>query len=108
MTFTEITRVGYGRRLINSIVGAGFGLLLFAGSILLLFWNEGRAVKTARGLEEGAASVISVAAGPVDPAHEGKLVHFSGDASASSLTDPLLKRTATGVSQRNSRPRVSP
>ena len=40
-------------------------------------WNEGRAVRTAESLEEGAGAVVSVPADAVDPGNEGKLVHVS-------------------------------
>jgi hypothetical protein len=60
------------------IKSAFFGLLLVIAACVLLFWAEGRAVKTARALEEGAGLVISVDAGTIDPSHEGALVHISG------------------------------
>ncbi|MBI4232529.1 TMEM43 family protein [Candidatus Peregrinibacteria bacterium] len=41
-TFVKTTQTGYGTRLGNSIKGIGFGLLLFFGSFVLLYWNEGR------------------------------------------------------------------
>lgn len=58
---------------------AVFGLLLLIASCVLLFWAEGRAVKTARALEEGASVVIPAVADRIDPAHEGRLVHVSGN-----------------------------
>jgi hypothetical protein len=48
-----------------------------------LFWNEGRAVQTAKSLAEGASTVVSVDAGSVDPANDGRLVHVSGQVAAS-------------------------
>jgi hypothetical protein len=57
------------------------GLILFSATIPILYWNEGRAEKTARSLEEGAGAVVSVAADSVNPANEGKLVHLSGPVS---------------------------
>ena len=44
----------------------------------LLWWNEGRAVRTAQGLTEGASAVVSVAADSVDASRDGALVHVSG------------------------------
>ncbi len=61
---------------------AVFGLLLIGVAIILLFWAEGRAVNTARALEEGAGLVAEIAADRIDPAHDGKLVHITGDAVA--------------------------
>lgn len=71
---------GYGARLLDSIKGVVVGIVLFLGSFALLFWNEGRAVKTAKSLEEGASVVVSVPVDRVDPANEGKLVHVLGTA----------------------------
>jgi hypothetical protein len=79
MTVSETQ--GYGSRLLESIKGVLFGILLFLVSIPLLWWNEGRAVRMAKSLAEGAAHVVSVTG--FDSANEGKLVHFTGEASTS-------------------------
>ena len=63
----------------GSFRGVIIGLLLIAGSVYLLWTNEGRAVHVAKALEEGAGSVKSISADKVDPANEGKLVHLSGE-----------------------------
>jgi hypothetical protein len=52
--------------------------LLVPASIFLLYWNEGRAVNAIRALDRGAAAIIEVAATPVDPQGNGRLVHVSG------------------------------
>lgn len=62
----------------NIIKSAFFGFLLVVAACVLLFWAEGRAVKTARSLDEGSGLVIEVEAGRIDPANDGKLVHVSG------------------------------
>lgn len=65
------------------------GLALFVVAFPILFWNEGRAITTARSLEEGAGAVVSVSADKIDAANEGKLVHFSGTTVPDgNLTDP--------------------
>jgi transmembrane protein TMEM43 len=64
--------------------------VLLIGSIVLLFWNEGCAVQTARSLIEGGKVVVDAASAPVDPANEGKLIHVSGDAKAGA---PIADRT---------------
>jgi hypothetical protein len=65
-----------------------FGLVLFVVAFPILFWNEGRAVRTARSLEEGAGVVVSVPAETVDAGKEGKLVHLTGQATTTdTLTD---------------------
>lgn len=78
-SFTETTHVSWFERMKQAIVGVLAGLALVVVSIGVLFWNEGRAVTTARSLSEGASSVIAVDVGRVDPANEGKLVHVAGD-----------------------------
>ena len=87
--FTEVTSQGWGSRLLESIKGVLVGAAFFLGSFPLLWWNEGRAVKTAKSLEEGAGAVISVASDRVDTGNQGKLVHVSGQATTSeTLSDP--------------------
>lgn len=67
-------------RLMASITGilVGFGLVGAAG--FGLFWNEGRAVETARALSEGAGRVVTVAPERIDPARTGQLIHITGPA----------------------------
>lgn len=61
----------------------------------MLFWNEGKAVKTERALDEGAGAVVSVEVASVDPANNGKLVHVSGPVSvAAAPSDPLFATLA--------------
>ncbi len=76
------------KRIGNSVAAIPFGILLLIASFPLLFWNEGRAVKTARALAEGSKKVITIDAGNVNPDFEGQLVHLSGKANtAETLTD---------------------
>jgi pyrimidine deaminase RibD-like protein len=85
---SEVQRTGWLTRLGRSFVGVLFGLLLIAGSGVLLFWNEGRAIETAQSLAEGAAVVVEVEAGKMDPANDGRLVYVTGPISvASSISD---------------------
>lgn len=82
----------------NMIKSAFFGLILVIASCVLLFWAEGRAVKTARSLEEGAGIVIDVDALKPDTANDGKLVHISGDVKADgSVADGKLGIMAEGA-----------
>jgi hypothetical protein len=55
---TEVTSQSIFGRIGNSIVGMLFGFVLLVGSIILLFWNEGRAVATAKSLREGAPPLL--------------------------------------------------
>ncbi|MCA9146697.1 MAG: TMEM43 family protein [Planctomycetales bacterium] len=89
-----ITQESWFDRLGGSIKGVVAGLVLFAVSFPLLFVNEGRAVKTAKALEEGANLVVEAASDSIDPANEGRFVHTSDLAS----TDAVLKDDFFGVS----------
>ena len=48
-------------RMKDSFVTVLFGLLLFFGSFPFLFWNEGRAVRRQRDLDEGVSKVLDIA-----------------------------------------------
>jgi len=98
-TFTVTTRRGWFSRIAGSFVGVLIGFLLVLAMIVLLFWNEGRAVQTARSLAEGAGAVVDVSSDAIDPANEGRLVHTSATVTtAETLADPDFGITATGVS----------
>jgi len=100
-SFTETTSVSWLQRIVSSLVGALIGLVLVVASIVAIFWNEGRAIDTARALSEGAGAVVSVDAGAVDPANDGKLVHVAGAASATApLADPQFPVKASGLKLR--------
>ncbi|MFZ2276998.1 MAG: TMEM43 family protein [Prosthecobacter sp.] len=81
-SFTEVTSQNWFSRIGESIKGILFGIIVIPVTIVLLWWNEGRAVTTANSLKEGAAAVVHVAADKVDPANDKKLVHVTGDAKA--------------------------
>ena len=90
---TTITSQSWFSRLGSAFGGILVGLALIVAGIGLLAWNEGRSVQAIRANNEGAASVISVQPAP-DPAHEGRLVHFTGPAVALAA----LRDEALGVS----------
>ncbi len=98
MAITEITTQSYGSRLQGSTKGIVFGFLVFIVAFPLLFWNEGRAVKRHRALEEGSGLVLSVQAASVDAKNEGKLIHVSGRATTKeTLKDPIFGVSAQGL-----------
>lgn len=68
---------------VNKEIKVGGFVLL--GAIVLLFWNEGRAVKTTRGLEEGADAIIRLDSPVHSENNDKKLVHLHGDITANSL-----------------------
>lgn len=95
MAYTETTTESWGSRIGNALKGILVGLGLIVASIALLWWNEGRAVKTAQALSEGAENVQSVESNAkVDSAMEGQLVHMSGDAK----TDETMTDAKFGIS----------
>lgn len=79
-SFATVTEESWLSRLGGAIKGVLVGLVLFALAFPLLFWNEGRAVKTYRALKEGAGACVSADAAAVNPANDGKLIHVSGRA----------------------------
>lgn len=78
MSYTETTTTSWFTRLKNGVIAIFIGILLVIGSVILLFWNEGRAIKTYRALEEGAGIVVSVDSAKPDAANDSKLIHISG------------------------------
>lgn len=97
-TGTEATTRSWGGRLVAGLLGLVLGPLLVLGSCIGLFWNEGRAVQTARSLSEGAGLVVDVKPSPVTLANDGLLVHVTGDLKATAkLSDPDFAVTADAV-----------
>ena len=97
MAYTETTSRSWFGRLRDSIKGIVVGLIFVAIGVGLLFWGEGRAVKRAKGLKEGAAAVQPITASSTPPAG-AKLVHFSGmTESYDELRDELFGVIANGV-----------
>lgn len=92
-SFTRVTQQSWFGRLGESIKGIVAGLLMLVVSFPLLIWNEGRAVTTAKSLEEGAAAVVSISPDSIDPAHESKLIHTTGEAT----TEETLKDPEFGI-----------
>jgi hypothetical protein len=77
-TFSVTSSQSWFSRLFESIKSVLFGFILFIVAFPLLFWNESRAVTTAKSLSEGAGAVVSVPSDAVNSANQGKLVHVSG------------------------------
>ncbi len=60
MAFQETTTVGYGSRVGSSFKGIGAGIMLFLAGTALLWWNEGRAVKTEKMLDEAGSKYVEM------------------------------------------------
>ncbi len=93
--FTEVTNQSWFSRIGGAFKGILMGLVLFVVAFPLLFWNEGRAVKTHKTLQEGGKTVISVTSDSVEASNEGKLIHVTGLAD----TEASLADLIFGVSE---------
>ena len=97
-SYTEVTSVSWFGRIKRSVGAVVIGIVLIIAMVVLLFWNEGRAVTTAQSLAEGAKAVVSVQANAVDPANDGKLIHVSGPVTTdANPSDPDFGVSARGL-----------
>lgn len=97
-TFTAVTHTSWFSRIGASIKGLLFGILFLVVGVGLLFWNEGRAVKTHRALVESQGLVVSINAQEAAPQMNGKLVHLIGEATGNqTLSDNLLPVSAQAL-----------
>ncbi|MBP5743205.1 MAG: TMEM43 family protein [Paludibacteraceae bacterium] len=99
MAYTETQHVSYGGRLKNSLGGVATGFLLFIGATVLLWWNDGRAVKTAKAINETEELCVEMDnINKVDPQFNGQVVHATGDAvTKDSLVDADFGAGAVAV-----------
>ncbi|MFP5214066.1 MAG: TMEM43 family protein [Acidobacteriota bacterium] len=92
-SYVEETTTGWFGRIGDSFKGILFGIVLIIVSGVLLFWNEGRTVKTMRALQEAAGALVVLASPTADPANAGKLVYATGNAA----TDETLQDKSFGI-----------
>ncbi|NXU57390.1 TMM43 protein, partial [Turnix velox] len=87
---TSDSKPGFLERLSETSGGMLMGLVTFLLSFYLLFTNEGRALRTAKSLDEGLSLVIPLdSIYSVSQENEGRLVHLAGALSTSKpLFDP--------------------
>ncbi len=96
--FSTVSSQSWFSRLGGAIKGVIFGIILVFVMIVMLWWNEGRAVKTYKMLKEGAGAVVSVSADTVSPGNDSKLVHLSGLATTEdTLSDSIFGISATAL-----------
>ena len=97
-TFSHVTSKSWFSRMGSAFGGIITGIILIIVASILLFWNEGRAVKRDKTLNEGIGLVLSVKPETVTPANEGKLIHISGKAIVNdTLKDDLLNISTNAV-----------
>ena len=95
---TVTTSKGWFSRIGSAFAGVLVGLVLIVACVWGLAWNEGNAVKVARGLTEGAGAVVEAPASPIDPANDQKLVHVTGQTVVTApLEDNEFGVSATGL-----------
>ncbi|MCQ2227437.1 MAG: TMEM43 family protein [Bacteroidales bacterium] len=89
MAVTETTTTSYGTRVKRSAGGIKSGFIFLIAGTGLLWWNEGRAVKTTDLIEEAQDVAVHIEnVETVDPSLNGKLIHATADATTQDvLTD---------------------
>ncbi len=96
MAYTEKTTTGYGTRVGNSIKATLMGFVIIIGATILLWWNEGRAVKTADMLEDAQGACVEMPnPDKMDKSLDGELV--CGTAMAN--TEEVLTDADFGISE---------
>ncbi len=99
MAYTETTYRSWGSRMGGAFKGILTGLVMIALGTILLYWNEGRTVKTGGAINE--ARSVAVGAGDIskpDPALEGKVVYATGRADTQDvLEDPIFGAQAKAI-----------
>lgn len=99
MAYTETTYTSWGSRLGGAFKGILAGLVMIVLGTILLYWNEGRTVKTGGAINE--ARSVAVGAGDIsklDPALEGKVIYATGRADTQDvLEDPIFGAKATAI-----------
>ena len=102
MAYQEVTTTGYGTRVGNSFKAIGSGFLMFVLGTALLWWNEGRAVKTEKMLDEaGNAYVEMENPNKKDASLEGELIGGTAMATTEdSLVDAQFGIGAKAISIR--------
>ena len=79
MAYQKVTTTSYGGRLKNALQGVGAGFIMLIAGTILLFWNEGRTVKTTRMLKEAQGVCIELGdIQQIDAEKNGKMIHASG------------------------------
>ena len=95
MAYQKVTKTSYGGRLKNALGGVGMGFLLLIAGTVLLFWNEGRTVKTTRMLKEAQGVCVELGdISQVNPEMNGQMIHACGEAT----TDDILSDGQFGLS----------
>ena len=80
----------------NPIDGIFVGILFVIGGLILLWWNEGRTVKTEAAIKEAEKTYIDVSSDSVNKENEGKLIATNGlQTRASKISDDVFDKIIT-------------
>ena len=101
-SYTEVTSTSWFSRLGNSFKGIGTGILLIIAATVLLWWNEGRTVRTGDAIAEAQMVTEPIPSiDKIDSAFEGKLVYARGNAVTNDeLTDPVFGVKVNAIKMR--------
>lgn len=77
--FTEKSYTGYGQNIGNSLKGIFFGFLFLIGSIVLLWWNEGRSVEQSTALHEMKENIITLPDTKYSAKYDGQPALLQGE-----------------------------
>lgn len=90
MAYQETSRQTYGSKVKGSFQGIIGGLILIIAGTVVLWWNEGRAVKSSNALKDFEKNYVELAdINTIDVDYEGKAVHATGVArTTDTLRDP--------------------
>lgn len=92
MNVTETTRVWYWKRLWSAIWWVFFWIILIIASIVLMWRNEWRTIKTTKWLDEWQKVTLQGSISPIDSSLEWKLVYIYGKADTQEiLNDDVFK-----------------
>ena len=94
MAYQETTRQSYGSKVKGGFQGILWGLILIIAGTIILWWNEGRAVKASDALKDFQKNYVEMPdITTVNPEFEGKAVHATGVA----MTADTLRDAAFGI-----------
>jgi len=76
--YTETTYTGYGQNIGNSFKGIFLGIIFLIGSVILLWWNEGRSVEQATALKEMQEKIVTLPDTSYNGQYENQAVLIQG------------------------------
>ena len=99
MAYQKVTTTSYGGRLKNALSGVGMGFVMLIAGTVLLFWNEGRTVKTTKMLKEAQGVCVELGdIQQVNPELNGKMIHAQGFANTEEiLTDGTFDLSVNAI-----------